>query len=145
MNKNQLVISGGQNSGGYLNTIELVTPNARAKTLSVQLPKAFYLHCNVPWDSETFLVTGGTGGGGKADTFFVHVNNATLTNGPRLKLARWDHACAELNVLGKSYVIVSGGQGSKTTEVLDKGNVGQGWQQGKPTYVALMYLQKIFD
>ena len=117
-----------------MKTIELVTPNSRAKTLSIQLPFGFYMHCHVPWDSETFLVTGGVNhGGGKADTFFVHVNNATLTNGPRLKLPRWNHACAELNVLEKSYVIVSGGQGaSKTTEVLDKGNVGQGWQQGKP-------------
>ena len=134
MNKDQLVVSGGKNSGGgYMKTIELVTPNSRAKTLSVQLPNGFSVHCHVPWDSETFLVTGGWRGGSLSETYFIHVNNETLTNGPRLKLARREHACAELNVLEKSYVIVSGGQGaSKTTEVLDKGNVGQGWQQGKP-------------
>ena len=141
MNGNQLVLSGGYNGGGYLKTIELVTPNARAKTLNVQLPIGFHVHCNVPWDSETFLITGGYNrqrGGGRTKTYFVNVKTATLTDGPSLKLARRDHACAELNVLRKSYVIVSGGKGgsnggaSRTTEVLDKGNVGQGWQQGKP-------------
>ena len=137
LNKNQLVLSGGDNSGGYLKTIELVTPNESSQTLSVQLPSGFNVHCNVPWDTETFLITGGndylTGGGTRTETYFVNVKTATLTNGPSLKLARRDHACAELNVLGKSYVIVSGGQGAnKTTEILDKGNVTQGWQQGKP-------------
>ena len=57
---NSLVLTGGYN-GNYLSSIEIVSPNTRAETLSVQLPTGLAYHCQVPWDSETFLVIGGHG------------------------------------------------------------------------------------
>merc|ERR1711860_238141 len=67
--------------------------------------------------------------------YFIDVKTNQLTNGPSLNTARSSHACEELEVTGKSYIIVTGGSNNngdyeRSTEVLDKNNVGQGWQKG---------------
>ena len=67
-----------------------------------------------------------------------------LTNGPSLKTARDCHACGELQVDGKSYIIVSGGYrgygtNGKWTEILDKTNPGQGWQKGENIKILSLY------
>ena len=131
--KNKLFISGGYN-GNYLNTIEMLSPDATAQTLSVQV---FGLegHCQVSFSSDQFMVIGGYRLDDRAETYFVNVETNQLTNGPSLKTARSSHGCGELEVDGKSYVIVSGGYnndgGLRSTEILDKDKVVQGWQNGK--------------
>ena len=131
---NNLVLSGGYN-GNRLSSIEMLSPNATAKTLPVQLPTGFYSHCQVPWDSETFFVIGGwTGSRRRDESYFINVKTNQRTNGPSLNTARSSHACGELDVNGQSFVIVTGGLNSvylRSTEVLDKSNVGQGWKTGK--------------
>ena len=119
-----------------LTSIEMLSPDATAQTLSVQLPTGFSHHCQLPWDSETFFVIGGWGDSRRDETYFIDVKTNQLTNGPSLNTARNSHACEELQVTGKSYIIVTGGSDSnydilRSTEVLDKNNVGQGWQKGK--------------
>ena len=142
MNKNQLVLSGGfgmSSNWNWLNSIELISPNASAKTLSVQLPVGLPSHCQVPWDSDTFMVIGGfmmSGSriGVRAESYFINVKTNQVTKGPSLKSGRAEHSCGELEVMGKSYIVVSGGIGGEniqSTEMLDKSNVGQGWQTGK--------------
>ena len=64
LNENQLVLSGGytgaEYSGGqYLQSIEVMTPHTKAKTLSVKLPKPLRFHCAVKWDTDTIMVIGG--------------------------------------------------------------------------------------
>ena len=130
---NNLVLTGGYN-GNVLTSIEMLSPNTTAQTLSVQLPIGTRSHCQVPWDSEEFLVTGGYIGSYRVESYFINVKTNQRTNGPSLNTARSSHACGELEVNGKTYIIVTGGSNSaylRSTEVLDKSNVGQGWQKGK--------------
>ena len=130
---NNLYLAGGYN-GVELRSIEMLSPDATTQTLSVQMPTVFSSHCQVPWDSETFFVIGGSDNSRRDETYFIDVKTNQLTNGPSLNTARESHACEELQVTGKSYIIVTGGYndgGLRSTEVLDKNNVGQGWQKGK--------------
>ena len=135
---NNLVLSGGSGSSGQLKSMELVSPNERSKTLSVQLPLGLASHCSINWDSETVLIIGGYRAKKstkkerrRAETYFINVKTNTLKNGPSLNNGRHAFACEDLKVQGKSYIVVSGGSGGyRSTEVLDKTNIGQGWQRG---------------
>ena len=107
---------------------------ATLTTPRVQEPTGFNYHCQVPWDSEKFLDIGGWDGSRTRETYFINVKTNQMTNGPSLNTARYAHACAELEVNGKSFIIVTGGWNSvylRSTEILDKNNVGQGWLTGK--------------
>ena len=131
---NSLILTGGYSGLGYLASIEMLSPNATAQTLSVQLPTGTGSHCQVSWDSETFLVIGGFDDFSDK-TYFINVKTQQRTNGPYLNTARYDHGCGEIQLKnGKAYIIVTGGHYwnyLRSTEVLDKSNVGQGWQIGK--------------
>ena len=132
---NNLYLAGGYN-GVELRSIEMLSPDATSQTLSVQLPTGLSSHCQVQWDSDKFFIIGGSDGSKRDETYFINVKTNQLTNGPSLNTARNSHACGEMDVNGKSYIIVTGGIDSsggslRSTEVLDKNNVGQGWQKGK--------------
>ena len=114
----------------------MLYPKTISETLSVTLPEGINHHCQVSFSSNQFMVIGGHNGSFRAETYFIDVETNQLTNGPSLKTARYGHGCGELEVDGKSYIIISGGSGSngdyvRSTEMLDKDNVGQGWQKGK--------------
>ena len=133
---NNLVLTGGINWGyDRLTSIEMMSPNTTAKTISVHLPTGFRGHCPVPWDYGTFLVIGGYGNAYRDESYFINVKTNQRTNGPSLNTPRSAHACAELQLNGNTYIVVTGGYDNtvqlKPTEILDKSNVGQGWQQGK--------------
>ena len=127
-NNSELVVSGG--SG--LKSIELISPNAKPRTLSAQLPKALFIQCTVAWDADTFMVIGG---GNSDKTYLINVKTNQVTNGPPLNIGRQSLGCAELEVSGSSHIVVSGGSSRgeviQSTEVLDKNNIGLGWQKGK--------------
>ena len=130
-----LVLTGGYSGSSHLASIEMLSPNATAQTLSVQLSTGTRFHCQVLWDSETMLVIGGYGGSYGDETYFINFKTNQKMNGPSLNTNRKSHGCAELQLKnGKTYIIVTGGSNGfylRSTEVLDKSNVGQGWQQGK--------------
>ena len=129
---NNLYISGGSD-GSSLTLIEMLSPDTTSKIIPVQLPIGIQRHCQVPWDSETFLLIGGTISGQeyRDETYYINVITNQLTNGPSLNTGRYYHTCDELEVSGKSYIIVTGGfPDERSTEVLDKSNVGQGWLKG---------------
>ena len=133
---NTIVLTGGYIGSGRLTSIEILSPNTTAQTLSVRLPTGFHGHCQVPWDSETFFVIGGwTIPSHRRETYFINVKTNQRTNGPSLNAGRTYHGCGELEVNGKKYIIVSGGYiqytSLRSTEVLDKSNVVQGWLKGK--------------
>ena len=133
---NQLILTGGFDDEGLSSLIELVSPNTLTKEFSVFLPTGFQKHCQVQWDHETFMVIGGAHWS-RDETLFINVKTNELTNGPSLNIGRSEHACGEIEVNGKSYIIVSGGRiassgtGLRSTEFLDKNNVQQGWKIGK--------------
>ena len=128
----QLVLAGGTGSSGYLNTIELVGPNTRSRTLSVKLPVAVSDSCIVEWDENSFMLIGGFGRDSRRETYIIDTDKNIITNGPNLKTARWAPGCEKLIVNGESYIVVSGGCGAtRSTEVLSVANYRNGWQYGK--------------
>merc|ERR1712062_970594 len=125
---NILVIAGGFD-GNYLATIEVVAPNSRSETLPIRLPVAMSGSCIVPWDTNTFLIIGGSSGNSK-QTYFIHMANNTYTTGPNLLTRRYDFACHTMQVNGEDLIIVAGGHGAeKSTEYLQKANYGSGWKK----------------
>ena len=128
---NQLVIAGGYN-GGILDTIEVVAPNTKAKTLPIRLPVAMFGSCIVPWDTNTFMIIGGDSGSYRTQTYFIHMANNTYTNGPSLLTSRSYFACHTMKINGEDFIIVAGGSGAeKSTEYLQKANYGSGWKRSK--------------
>ena len=112
-------------------------PTSGSKTLPIKLPVGLYLPCIVPWDHDSFMVIGGASNNGspRSETYFVFLNNETLTNGPELLDIRYGHACGEMVLNGESYIMVIGGYGQyhalqKSTEILSKSNLGNGWKKG---------------
>ena len=135
----QLVVAGGHDGyGNRFNTIELVAPNTRSRTLSVKLPVAVLYSCIVEWDENSFMLIGGyrsSGGGSfgeRRETYIIDTDKNTITNGPNLKTGRYHHGCEKIDVNGESFIVVSGGYGVRSTEVLSVANYRNGgWQYGK--------------
>jgi len=77
------------------------------------------------------LVIGGWDGSRLRDeSYLINVKTNQRTNGPSLNTGRYGHVCGELEVNGRTFIIVTGGYyDERSTEYLDKNNVGQGWQQ----------------
>ena len=137
---NKLVMLGGLHKIGYglgpTNSIEVLTPGQISQELDVILPDALSRLCAVPWDEDTFFVIGGRVGKGdsRAETYIINIKTSKIIDGPKLKTPRYNHACQELQIEGRNYVVVVGGYRFpnvlKSTEVLDKGNLEQGWISG---------------
>ena len=137
---NELVLTGGiaqPDFSAHFKSIELVSPYAAgSKTLSVELPTGMRYHCNVLWDSDTFMLIGGYSGGNRPETYFINIKTNQLTEGPILKEARSCHACGEIKGSGTFFIVVSGGWDYSASgfmgsmEILDKSNVEQGWMKG---------------
>ena len=143
---NELVMMGGwyqfRPGGEYLETIEVVSPNTRSRILSVKLPHGTDESCVVPWNATTFFVVGGRTDETSYETrtYFINMENGRVTQGPDLLTGRHAHGCEEMLVHGHPYIIVQGGLGPrrgerltplKSTEMLDKSNVVEGWTKGK--------------
>ena len=130
-----MVLAGGYNESSRLSTIELAQPNAESTTLSVRLPVALSRSCIVAWDNDTFMVIGGysrTSTNGRSETYFINIANNEVTNGPNLINERFEHACSQMIVNGEEFVVVTGGfgTGKRSTELLSKSNIQNGWQAG---------------
>merc|ERR1719367_1588079 len=127
---NKLVIAGGNNGYHYFDTIEVVAPNTRSRTLPIRLPVAMSGSCIVPWDTNTFMIIGGDSGRTRSQTYFIHMANNTYTNGPSLLTSRSFFACHTMKINGEDFIIVTGGFGAyKSTEYLQKTNYGSGWKK----------------
>ena len=132
----KLVLAGGFGNGrDKLSTIEMVAPNTKSGLLTIELPVAMVGSCIVPWDNTTFMVIGGYSDSARKETYFFHMGNNTISNGPKLLTERSSHACHEINVNGEEFIVVVGGRkGGKvytSTEVLPKSSYTNGWQYGK--------------
>ena len=87
----------------------------------------------VPWDSDTFLVIGADNGGDWKTTYFINMNNDTVTTGPSLLTGRYSHACHEMTVNGEEFIVVAGSSTifDKSTEMLSKSSYTNGWKKSK--------------
>merc|ERR1719367_275582 len=96
-----------------------------------ELPFGMSGSCIVPWDNNTFLVIGGGAYSGRKETYFFHMDNKTMSNGPELLNERTTHACHEIKVNDQEFIVVVGGRKAITsTEVLPKSSYTNGWQYG---------------
>ena len=139
----KLILSGGYGGpvAGGLTSIEMVSPDASAVKLSVELPKRLQLHCQVQWNDTTVMIIGGYDSSYSAATYFVDVTSEMIdTNGPTLNTARYLHSCGELLISTDTgtdaYIVVTGGSNHnsvlKSTEILKKtNNNDQEWITGK--------------
>ena len=127
----------GRYKKGYLN-FEIAAPNTAPKTLKFEKLWGFfdiYGSCIVKWDTNTIMLIG-VNEGSNAATFFINIEKKTVTPGPQLKHGRSGHACNEMTINGKSYIIVIGGFRAQSgilmpTEILPKSSFGKGgWQLG---------------
>ena len=119
---------------GYNNfNFEMVAPNKTTEAL--RLPLGHFISpeksCIVNWDANTIMLIGGVNHYKNKATFFINVENKTVTPGPELIEGRFYHACHEMIVEGESFVIVTGGYHLKSTEILSKSSFGKGWQKGE--------------
>ena len=133
----KLILSGGDGGSavGRLTSIEMVSPDASAVKLSVNLPKGLQGHCQVQWDDTTVMIIGGNDGSYSAATYFVDVDSEMI-DGPTLNTARYLHSCGELLITTDTgtdaYIVVTGGVNLKSTEILKKtNNNDQEWITGK--------------
>ena len=126
---NKMVIAGGHN-GGDLKTIEVVAPNTQSEILPIKLPVAHHGLCIVSWDTNTFMVIGGSGG--RTRTFLIHTANNSYTEGPNLQIGHHWTGCNTITVNGQDYIIVAGGSGAAgSTEYISKANYASGWKRSK--------------
>ena len=125
-----------ENDNDYLN-FEMVAPNTASETLQPMNDWGHFENydeaCIVRWDDNTIMLIG-VNTWRPEETFFIHMGNQTVTQGPTLMEKRIFHACHEITVQGEEFIIVTGGWGEsevlKSTEILAKSSFGNGWQQG---------------
>ena len=134
----KLVVAGGWDGSNRLKTIELASPNTASMILPYELPVALSSKpCAVSWKSDTFMLVGGRSDQYDYEerTYFIDMGNNTVINGPNLQFRRRELACQEMIVNGSSFIVVAGGEGTagdlKSTEVLSKSSVEDGWQPGQ--------------
>ena len=132
---NTMVVAGGNNNGD-LATIEVVAPNTKSKTLPISLPHKIHGPCIVPWDTNTVMFMGGHSA--RKGTYFINLNNNTITNGPSLLAGRSHMACHEFSFNGEDYILVVGGDSKSTTELLKKSDLENGWQKSKNSKVLFL-------
>ena len=123
----------------YSSSILLVSPNASATIMPIRLPHGMYGSCLVRWDDYTFMVIGGTMKNNHfmRATYFIHMANNTISDGPNLAIGRYYHGCHEMIINGQDCIMVTGGFGPlsstalNSTEILVKSNLSSGWMRGK--------------
>ena len=137
----KLIMVGGDEGRYYLDTIEVVSPEAKSTILDVDLPFGIKGACVVAWDENTLFVIGGYSEHFLTKTYFINIRDETIEEGPALSTGRASHGCQEVIVQNKPYIIVAGGNGQggplKSTEMLEKwleidqDAKAKGWISGK--------------
>ena len=121
----------------FMMNYEMVAPNKKSwgfiggsKSWEKVVPY-LYGTCIVKWNADTILLIGASSD--RKATFFINMKYNIITPGPKLTNGRIHHACHEITVKGKSFIVVTGGYGrfEKSTEMLPKSSPGKGWQKGK--------------
>ena len=141
---NKLIVAGGSNYSSeraMQSSIELVSPNTKATILPMEIEDGIQDGCVVRWDTNTFMIIGGNICYGNKwerfgkDTFFVHMDNNTVTKGPQLIDGRRNFACNEIIVNGEPFIVAAGGYTSKNdytlVEMLSIPNYVDGWKKGQ--------------
>lgn len=106
----KLLIFGGYNTAGYLQSTEEMDETGKA-TLGPSMPLTIKHHCAVKINHNTAVIIGGADESSSIKlTYFYNFDSKTFESGPDLMVARERHACGMLSSNGKSFVVVTGGK-----------------------------------
>ena len=131
---NKLLVTGGHVSNKQSDTIELVGLNGTEVISDLKLPKPSVDHCQIYWNETTWLFVGVAD-----ETYFVNFEEKKWSKGPTLNEKRRPPTCATLQLEDKQYIVVAGGYNGhpnygnflKSTEILDKQAIENGWTMGQ--------------
>merc|ERR1711862_399419 len=122
------------------NQVHLFSPNAKTRTLTSKIPGSSTTQfCQVALNGDEFAVIGGNVYKypkyvSLKNTRIINVKTDKLREGAQLNIPRHNHACGEIEIAGKSYIVATGGQQKiednkyyaflplNSTELLDKEN-----------------------
>ena len=133
-------------TGGYderltdLSTTEFITLDEAAAT-GPKLPFTIYGHGMVMLNDHAIYIIGGFQNGSTSrDTWIVDLSNNgfEIQKGPSLNQARYEFSCGKMLSHGKVLLVVAGGVGKDTVEILDPSSAGQGWIFGKFKYQSIL-------
>ena len=130
-----LFVTGGMNSHGSLNTVEVLTDGGWQQ-LQTSLPVNINSHCMVLLNSTTVLIIGGLqpGEAYSPNTYLFNSENEKWVVGPKLSFNRRDHSCGKLrkdSQTSEYSIIVAGGFNAtymSSVEILDVG--ASEWRTG---------------
>ena len=130
----KLLVTGGYNGSVNLNSAEMLTEEGWESKVP-SLPVTIRDHCMVTINSSTVMVIGGWQNYQRSGkTFYFTFGEESWTEGPELKIKRFDQSCGRIRREKDSQVmsiIVTGGfDGSylSSTEILHEGS--SEWQTG---------------
>lgn len=100
------------------------------------VPDALYLHCMVKLNESSVMFIGGVNL--SAVYFYTFIPDrfyGEWSEGPSLSTQRQGHSCGKIQTSDhQTLVVITGGSNgssySNSTELLDLGNIDQGWKQG---------------
>ena len=125
-------MTGGYTGFSSLDTAEVLSDGGW-QDFSISLPVTIYAHCMVFVNSTTVMIIGGiqNGVGDSPNTFYFNTENEKWVAGPKLLSGRQQHSCGKLqreSGSSQESVIVAGGYGTKSVEILDNG--ASEWRTG---------------
>ena len=139
-----LFVSGGfNNQDFYLTTAEVLSDQGWQE-LQFPLPVRTSEHCMLLFNSTTVLVIGGIPN--SPDSFFFNTENEIWVEGPKLLTGRQFHSCGKLlkdNGSSQFSVIVAGGDGKTSVEILDVG--ASEWRNGPNHPLAIAEASMVED
>ena len=145
--RQNLFVSGGDNNQDFLNTAEVLSDQGWQE-LAFPLPVKIAYHCMVLFNSTTVLVIGGVQNGisSSPNSFFFNTENEIWVEGPKLSFGRHHHSCGKLlkdNRSSQFSVIVAGGYGKSSVEILDVG--ASEWRNGPNLPYPIYYASMVED
>ena len=127
--KEALWVTGGY-GGGRLDSTEIIATDGTV-TAGPTLPDTRHGHCMVVLNDDEFMILGSK----EADknTLIYNVNSGAFTNGPSMIHARRRGTCSVFQSKfhnGRQVLLVAGGMGQITTELLDFSQENAQWEEG---------------
>ena len=143
LNQTKLWVTGGGSSpGSYLASTEIISLD-QSVIQGPTLPFSIDGHSMVQVNSKTIYLIGGVQNDLLSNKTWIvdPSNNYSMKEGPSMNIARFLHSSAKFKINGRDFLVVSGGQKSKTefldsVELLDTSlpEPKQAWILGKHNF-----------
>ena len=125
----QWITGGIDGSDNRLKTTELI--GGMSAAAAPDLPVALRSHCIVALPAGRTIIIGGTNGTDQQETHLYSWQERRWTRGPPLRTARHSHSCGVMDMEGRAVIVVAGGFGIQSVELLDAAmQDGDSWSIG---------------